>query len=117
MCLDVPHHVRDAATTFWEIALGARARSGNTYPEYSVFDGPGGRGLLLQSVGDAEARVHFDIHTDDRVAECERLTAAGATWIGGQDDWMVMRDPAGIIFCVVQVDPDHESLVGAQEWN
>jgi len=116
ICLDVPHGDREAATAFWEIAVGASARTGEKYPEYSAFDGAGGKGLLLQGVGDDVARVHFDIHTDNRVAESERLIAAGASHIGGQDDWVVLRDPAGIIFCVVEVPADHESLVGAQEW-
>ena len=116
MCLDIPPRHREAATAFWEIAVGARARTGERYPEYSAFEGEGGRGLLLQGVGDDEGRVHFDIHTDNREAECERLLAAGATHVGGQDDWVVLRDPAGIIFCVVEVPGDHDSLVGAQTW-
>jgi hypothetical protein len=116
-CLDVPQPDRAAATSFWEIAVGATARAGTQYPEYSVFEGGGGHGIMLQAVGDDTPRIHLDIHTDNRAAECERLLAAGATRVGGQDDWVVMADPAGIIFCVVEVPADHESLRDAQVWH
>ena len=50
--------------------------------------------------------MHFDVHTDDLDAEVERLTALGATvvddrWKDHPGAWVIMRDPAGIEFCLV----------------
>jgi Glyoxalase-like domain len=52
--------------------------------------------------------IHLDIHSDDRAAEVERLTALGATpveersqKIGPYEEfWTVMKDPEGNGFCV-----------------
>jgi predicted enzyme related to lactoylglutathione lyase len=48
--------------------------------------------------------VHLDFHTDDREAEIERLTSAGAsvveTKVGTNITFTVMRDPEGNPFCV-----------------
>jgi hypothetical protein len=71
---------------------------------------------MLQSVGETNARIHLDIHTDNRDAECARLAAAGAERVGGQDDWVVMREPSGLLFCVVQVPADDPSLDQATSW-
>jgi predicted enzyme related to lactoylglutathione lyase len=48
--------------------------------------------------------IHLDFKTEDRDAEIERLTAAGATVVqtktAGDTTWTVMRDPEGNPFCV-----------------
>jgi predicted enzyme related to lactoylglutathione lyase len=48
--------------------------------------------------------IHLDFIADDREAEVERLTAAGATVVetktAGDTTWTVMRDPEGNPFCV-----------------
>jgi predicted enzyme related to lactoylglutathione lyase len=48
--------------------------------------------------------IHLDFRTDDREAEIERLTEAGATVVQTTSDeertWTVMRDPEGNPFCV-----------------
>lgn len=48
--------------------------------------------------------IHLDFGTDDREAEIERLTAAGATVVetktAGDKSWTVMRDPDGNPFCL-----------------
>jgi hypothetical protein len=46
--------------------------------------------------------VHIDVESEDREADVARLTALGAAEIGRSHHWVVMRDPAGITFCVVQ---------------
>ena len=49
--------------------------------------------------------IHLDLRSDDREAEVERLTGAGAhvveTKTAGGSTWTVMRDPDGNPFCVV----------------
>jgi len=50
-------------------------------------------------------RLHFDFRPDDRDAEVARLLALGATHadIGqGEQTWVVLLDPEGNEFCVLQ---------------
>lgn len=48
--------------------------------------------------------IHLDFRTNDRPAEIERLTSAGATVVRTKTDdqrsWTIMRDPEGNPFCV-----------------
>jgi hypothetical protein len=57
---------------------------------------------MVQATGDDTRRVHIDVESEDREADVARLTALGAAEIGRSHHWVVMRDPAGITFCVVQ---------------
>src|SRR3546814_1984640 len=62
--------------------------------------------LVIQAIDEGHAGVHFDVHTDDLDAEVERLQELGATvvdpqWRDHPGRWVVMRDPAGIPFCLV----------------
>ena len=49
-------------------------------------------------------RAHFDLHTDDREREVERLLGLGATKVGDYDEygtqWTTLRDVEGNEFCV-----------------
>ncbi len=72
--------------------------------------------VLVQALGEDAARVHLDIHTDNLVAEVGRLSALGARTLTSFDEWVVMEDPAGLVFCVVAVGPDAPILVTAMTW-
>jgi len=102
----------DAALEFWQTALAADGRRGTKHPEYHVLQHPATLGpVMVQSVGGSQSRVHLDIETDDSVAEVARLVAAGAQVVQQFEEWSVMRDPAGLLFCVVPVgSDDFESL-------
>ncbi len=63
--------------------------------------------VALQKVDEPKSsknRVHIDLHTDDRLAEVERLVDLGATVLGEQSvpgfAWTVLADPEGNEFCV-----------------
>lgn len=99
--IDVPGEEHDQELTFWEGALGQALPNRERFPEFSGDVLPNGMGLLVQRLGDGPARVHFDIHASDVVAEVARLEALGATVVQTHAVWTVMRDPAGLIFCVV----------------
>jgi len=53
-------------------------------------------------------RLHLDLYTNRREAEVERLLKIGATrhrqTYGPNDDFIVLKDPDGNLFCVVQKD-------------
>ena len=99
--IDVPASEHDRELSFWEAAVG-QPLSRFDYPEYH---GAALHGqdfwLLTQRLGEGTARVHVDIHTDDLVAEVNRLERLGAERVQRVHSWWVMRDPAGLLFCVI----------------
>lgn len=105
---DVPSSRREANRAFWATALATTTRPGRVEPEFDVFEHPASLApVVVQDVGTDGPRIHLDIETDDLEAEVSRLVSAGAVEVRRQDVWVVLRDPAGLLFCVVPVDsPD-----------
>lgn len=104
--IDVPAALVEDTVAFWCAALGAtpiRTRM----EQYTILDHAADPNrMVVQAIEDGDAGVHFDVHTDDIEAEVERLQELGATlvdpqWKDHPGKWVVMRDPAGIPFCVV----------------
>lgn len=115
--VDVPEADRDASAAFWGAALGRPAQSAEHYSEYTELGQPvPGLTFMVQAVGDPAPRVHFDIETDDVDAEVRRLVALGATEVERIHSWVVMRDPAGVTFCVVRVQLPEAFEAGATTW-
>jgi predicted enzyme related to lactoylglutathione lyase len=95
----------DRELAFWEGATGQTFTRLERHPNYHHVDLPATAiGLLVQRLDSGPSRVHIDIHTDDVGAEVARLEHLGADRVDDHEDWIVMRDPAGLLFCVV---PDH----------
>ena len=65
-------------------------------------------GILFLKVDEPKQgknRLHIDLRPDDQASEVERLTALGASRVDvGQGDvpWVVLADPEGNEFCVLQ---------------
>ena len=110
--VDVPATMRDDVVAFYGAALGRTGQTSGEFPEYSAFAGSHAPSLLVQEIGD-DARVHFDFHTDNVDAEVARFERLGATILEKTGHWVVLCDPAGLKFCVVGVEPNDESLIGA----
>lgn len=105
--IDVPHRHLDRTRQFWAGALGAESRPSSGYPEFIALDHPAALPHVgLQDVGDAPARFHLDIETDDVEAEVARLAGLGAVEQERHHDWVVMADPAGLLFCVLPPESD-----------
>ena len=96
---------------FWRAALGYVPQAP---PEdgWVILTDPTGRGpnISLDQVDQPPrlgevSRVHLDLYTDDGAGEVERLLALGATRYereaGPHDDFVVLVDPDGNRFCVV----------------
>ena len=112
--IDAPAESHDAELAFWRDALGVTLLNFERFPEYHGGDLPGGFGLLTQVLGEGAPRVHLDIHTTDRAAEVARLQRLGATLVDDGEHWAIMRDPAGLVFCVI---PDRRlDASNATEW-
>ncbi|HEY6785904.1 MAG TPA: VOC family protein [Trebonia sp.] len=115
--IDVPATDHDREVSFWAQALGQPLPQFDRYPEYR---GTALHGqdfwLLTQRLGEGTARVHLDIHTDDLDAEVARLEDLGARPVQRVHSWQVMRDPAGLLFCVLQEDPGTLHEGNAHRW-
>jgi catechol 2,3-dioxygenase-like lactoylglutathione lyase family enzyme len=99
--IDVPEAEHDATVGFWRDALALPLKQQQNFPDYHGAKLEGQLGLLVQRLGEGAAKVHLDMHTSDRAAEVARLLALGATMVDDGEHWAVMRDPAGLVFCVV----------------
>ncbi|MFV2174063.1 VOC family protein [Actinomadura sp. LOL_016] len=104
--IDVPSDVHAQTVAFWSAAIGATPQATRMRNYHILQDAAPPNRIVVQDVGSGKPGVHFDIHTDDLDAEIERLVACGATvvdrsWADHPGSWVIMRDPAGMEFCVV----------------
>jgi catechol 2,3-dioxygenase-like lactoylglutathione lyase family enzyme len=96
---------------FWQEALHYEPRE-PARQGWVVLRDPTGQGPNLSLDRDAErrtgkrSRLHLDLYTNDCDGEVERLIGLGATrypWrYRTHDDFVVLEDPDGNLFCVVQ---------------
>ncbi len=105
----------DEMLEFWRNALGYVPRE-EPENDWVVLTDPAAHGpnVSLARVAaplapalDADSPVHLDLYTTDREAEVERLLALGATRFyvepPADADFVVLVDPEGYRFCVVQM--------------
>ncbi len=105
--IDVPADVLDAEREFWTAAVKATAEPFPGHDEFvQLVGGAVPMRFGLQRMGSGPARVHLDIASDDVEAEVARLERLGASVVDRLDSWVILRDPAGLVFCVVPGDPD-----------
>lgn len=110
VCVDIPSAGFDAELGFWRAATGWPDGTAR-FAEFARLASPqtSPMGLLLQRLGpdgDGAAGAHLDLGTDDRAAEVERLRRLGAELVDDGRTWTVLRDPAGLPFCVTPRSPD-----------
>ena len=96
---------------FWSAALGYVPRDSPWDPDFMLLQPPDGRGLpvsLQRTEPDhlQPVRVHLDLYTSEQERHVRRLVALGATevpeWTYPDDpDFVVLRDPDGNEFCVI----------------
>ena len=115
VCIDCQTDDLSDATVFWSKMLGMDSKI-DADGKYAQFDGHAGYPKVLLQAVDHAPRVHLDIETDDREAECERLKAAGAVEVARVKSWIVMEAPTGHRFCLV--GPQGDDFPGnAKEWS
>lgn len=116
--IDVPGADHDRELAFWSGATGLSLIRFDSHPEYHGAELHGQElGLLIQRLGDGPARVHLDIHTDDTAAEIARLEKLGAQLVQRVHAWWIMRDPAGLLFCVIPEPSGSLNDSNAQRWD
>ena len=103
----------ESLAKFWCEATDYKVADSH-YPILAVLasDKPGYPRLLILQVPEtktAKNRLHMEFEASDLKSEAERIVALGATLIAerqfGETKWIVMQDPEGNEFCLV--DPDH----------
>lgn len=108
VCLDIPGAQHDTETTFWKELTGWEHASGR-FPEFGSLERPAGQPLrlLLQRLDsdDGPVRAHLDLSSADRVAEVVRHRSLDAELVREAGHWTVLRDPAGLEYCVTDRDP------------
>ena len=93
--------------TFWQAALRyAPVRPPTPGDPFIILRDPTGkRPNVSIDQGEPERnRLHLDLYTDDQEGEVERLLALGATRFRPREpgeDFVVLADPEGNLFCVV----------------
>ena len=108
VCIDSPVAAHDAEVAFWQAMLPGRWEP-SAKPEFAGkwHDDESPLQLLFQRLEeeDGSVRAHLDHGTDDRPAEVHRLAELGAQLETSGPGWQVMRDPAGLRFCVTDNSP------------
>jgi hypothetical protein len=116
--IDAPAADHDRELAFWGAATGKPLTRVENFPSYHVGQLHGQEvWLLLQNLGGGPARMHVDFHTDDLEAEVTRLEQLGAQRVEQIEKWWLMRDPAGLVFCVVPEPPGQLNDTNAQRWD
>ncbi len=97
---------------FWSAALDYEPRMGDAddFVLMRPRDGIGPNVSLdrVRSTVQVPPRIHLDLYTEDQAGEVERLTELGATEVHwdkrpADADYVIMADPEGNRFCVVDV--------------
>jgi hypothetical protein len=100
--LDTPRGVDVEA--FWQAATATSvsARRG-ARDEFATLQPVGGDAVLrVQDVDGGQAGVHLDVHVDDVPAASARAVELGASTVRNDGDLVLLRSPAGIVFCLVR---------------
>ena len=60
--------------------------------------------------------MHLDIETDDVEAEVQRVLELGAIVHERRSGYVILRDPGGLVFCVVPVQDEAAFAEHATTW-
>src|SRR3989442_1277693 len=97
----------DRMMTFWQAALRyVPGRPPSPEDPFVILKDPEGNGpnVSIDGMPPERGRLHLDLYTDDQDGEVERLLGLGATRYRPREpgeDFVVLEDPEGNLFCVV----------------
>lgn len=100
--------------TFWEAALDYVRRAGDDddFVLLGPRDGSGPNVSLdrVHSTVQVPPRIHLDLYAEDQAGEVARLVSLGATEVHWDKrppdaDYVILADPEGNRFCVVDIRP------------
>ncbi|MBM7280472.1 VOC family protein [Gordonia rubripertincta] len=101
--LDFPADEFGSEVTFWRAIAGSTVSPprGEHREFASLEPFSGDPHLRVQRVDDGPGGVHLDIHTDDPHGAAEEAVGLGATLTHDAGTHLVLRSPAGFVFCLV----------------
>ncbi len=115
--IDHPEDQYEKARAFWAAAVGTDPQPQPDGP-YESLGVEGGVRFELQRTGTGTPpRVHLDIETDSVANEVARLTELGATMVSADDEYSVLADPTGLVFCVVPIQTGDDFEQHATAWS
>ncbi|MGY1822898.1 VOC family protein [Geodermatophilus sp. SYSU D00079] len=105
LLIDLPPELHDEGRAFWAAATGHPVEPDPIDDDWSALGTfADGFHLEVQRTGAGTLpRWHVDIETDDVPAEVARLEALGARRFADMGGFWQMKDPSGLVFCVVGV--------------
>ena len=86
-------HIEQAAG-FWSQLLGQPSQVNDDGRQATILAAEKGVTLVIEAVAD-EARIHFDIETDDLAAEIHRIESLGGRKVSVVDHAVIMEAPTG----------------------
>jgi len=92
---------------FWQNALGYdQPRPTKPGDDFTILKDSSGRGpnISIDGMEPYRNRIHLDLYTEDHDGEVRRLLGLGATIFRSREegeDFTVLADPEGNLFCVV----------------
>lgn len=107
VCLDVGPAAHDRERAFWA-ALTGWPPVLTSQPEFHRLRPPLGLPvrLLVQRLDEEQpARAHLDLAVLDPASARVRHEELGAQFVAQGSEWIVMRDPAGEVYCLTDRDP------------
>jgi hypothetical protein len=118
LLIDLPPELHDAGRDFWSAATGHPVEPDPIDDHWSSLGSfADGFHLEIQRTGAGTLpRWHVDVETDDVPAEVARLEALGARRIEDMGGYWQMKDPSGLVFCVVGVQTGDEFERHATAW-
>jgi predicted enzyme related to lactoylglutathione lyase len=117
--IDHPEDRWDEALRFWAGVQGVTPTGEDSgSPEYRSLGTLGSIALESQRTGaGTPARLHLDIESDDVTAEVARVVALGASVLEAREEYTILTDPAGLVFCVVPVQTGEDFEREALTWD
>ena len=117
--IDHPAEAWEQGLSFWAGVQGVVPGGEDSgMPEYRSLGRIGSVALESQRTGaGTPPRVHLDIETDDVAAEVARVVALGARVEEERDGYTILRDPGGMVFCVVPVQTGEDFEREALSWD
>ncbi|WP_155373867.1 VOC family protein [Catellatospora vulcania] len=114
VCIDVGPAAYDAETAFWGELTGWESSFGSR-PEFHVVAPPAElpvRILLQRLQQERPTSAHLDLACSDVEGVRAWHEKCGASHVADGARWVVMRDPAGGVYCLTARDPKTGGLPG-----
>ena len=98
--VDTPSRV---AEPFWAAVTGSTLSARRGGGAFATLVPPDGDAYLrVQVTAGGPATAHFDLHVDDVRAGAAEARDRGAELVRDDGDLVLLRSPAGLVFCLVQ---------------